>query len=1115
MRRLLAAAAAIGLSALAFAGPNTECPELPPNFAVEPWQPIKLGDLSLKIGLDYVPGDAGVPETEAAGPRWRVSLLAHEVDPTTGEPLPATLRKGLRASFRLTGGAGTELASGPLTPSWTPRGSAYSTEIPASSVGTAGAVDLAVDVNDPADDVAPDHDGGGHEHGGCDWIPEGMQVEAIDDLGRLVREGIESIQSGSAAGNNFRMLLKSSMDPRPADNYSNIWGWNDGSTYLAIIGSSSGTVFVDVTNPEAPVEVGFVAGPNSSWREIKTYKSYAYIVTEGTGTTEGLQIVSLANPLAPQLVNTWTVTMRTSHTLFIDETNGRLYLNGTNVGLRILSLEPNPASPTEIGSWNVRYVHDSYGVGSFMCYSEINDGLQEIYDVSNPQSPVLRGSWFTPGRFTHNCWANPDLSLLVTTDENNPGGGLAVYDISNLSPGTPPPQLAFYKPVANAVVHNAYFEDGDPHRVAMSHYGIGARLIDLRRPTKPVELGAYDTYLPGDTGYNGAWGMYNYDPRGYFYISDIQGGLFVLQHAPTGGALSGIVRDAASAQPIAGAKVVALADGTADVTGADGVYALYAPEGELQLRVTAPGYRSAILAAGAMPLDGRVDLDLSLEPLARVALSGTVRRSDTNAALAGARVSVADTALTTTSAADGSYAFAAVAVGQRTITASAFGYSSGEVKVVLGEGAAATADLSLEPGLFVDDAETNKSWSLGVAGDGATSGVWTRVDPVGTGGGAVQPENDASPAPGVAAFITGQAIAGVTIEATDVDGGPTTLLSPAVNLASAGAARIGYQRWVSNNAGTFSGGRLLAQVSFDNGLNWISLESQSSNANAWTRREFDLGSLGALTAQTRFRFRAEPVSPYNLSVLEAGVDDVEVLRACRKRFNPEGADADADGGVDGCDACRFDPADDADADGICGDLDNAPFAPNAGQADADGDSVGDASDNCAATANPAQRDLDLDGVGDACDGDLDGDGAAQAADPDDDGDGVADLGDNCVDVINATQTDRDGNGTGDACDAADGEVQGVRFAAPTRLTWEPETGATEYHVYRGDLGASSLVRLAACLAAQSRTLYHVDVEQPQPGDGVFYLVVRVAGTVEGSLGRASSGQERSIDVRCP
>ena len=68
------------------------------------------------------------------------------------------------------------------------------------------------------------------------------------------------------------------------------------------------------------------------------------------------------------------------------------------------------------------------------------------------------------------------------------------------------------------------------------------------------------------------------------------------------------------------------------------------------------------------------------------------------------------------------------------------------------------------------------------------------------------------PPPGVTAFITGQAAAGSSAESNDVDGGPTTLLSPNVNLATAGAARVGFRRWVSNNAGSFSGGRLLAQT---------------------------------------------------------------------------------------------------------------------------------------------------------------------------------------------------------------------------------------------------------------------------------------------------------------
>lgn len=105
-------------------------------------------------------------------------------------------------------------------------------------------------------------------------------------------------------------------------------------------------------------------------------------------------------------------------------------------------------------------------------------------------------------------------------------------------------------------------------------------------------------------------------------------------------------------------------------------------------------------------------------------------------------------------------------------------------------------------------------------------------------------------------------------------------------------------------------------------------------------------------------------------------------------------------------------------------------------ADGDGDGVPDSTDNCRSTPNPDQADFDLDGQGDACDGDIDGDGVANAADAcagtaagtlvasdgcaDPDGDGVSThAGDNCAEVANADQADNEGDGIGDVCDADD------------------------------------------------------------------------------------------------
>ena len=57
-----------------------------------------------------------------------------------------------------------------------------------------------------------------------------------------------------------------------------------------------------------------------------------------------------------------------------------------------------------------------------------------------------------------------------------------------------------------------------------------------------------------------------------------------------------------------------------------------------------------------------------------------------------------------------------------------------------------------------------------------------------------------------------------------------------------------------------------------------------------------------------------------------------------------------------------DPANDADADGVCGDVDNCPALANPLQEAGDSDTVGDACDNCPAVANASQADADGDGT---------------------------------------------------------------------------------------------------------------------------------------------------------
>ena len=118
-----------------------------------------------------------------------------------------------------------------------------------------------------------------------------------------------------------------------------------------------------------------------------------------------------------------------------------------------------------------------------------------------------------------------------------------------------------------------------------------------------------------------------------------------------------------------------------------------------------------------------------------------------------------------------------------------------------------------------------------------------------------------------------------------------------------------------------------------------------------------------------------------------------------------------------------DPADDADSDGVCGDVDNCPLVGNPDQTDTDGDGVGDLCDNCAGTANPNQAEADGDGPGDACDN------CPQVANPDQadtDGDGVGQVCDNCPDEPNST-----GIATLFAVDGASGHASSLYVLDPT------------------------------------------------------------------------------------
>ncbi len=307
--------------------------------------------------------------------------------------------------------------------------------------------------------------------------------------------------------------------------YANIWGYvaPNGDEY-ALLGSQTGTVVVDVTNPAAPVERGFIPGNSSTWRELNTYQQYCYVSTESGGA--GIQVIDLTNPNAPVLAGTFgQAQFNNCHTITCDTQTGLIYCNGTNNGTAVFDASVNRTNPPFVGymtpGGQANYFHDFHTRNGFGYASMIYNGVLRIYDLSTFPGVAL-SSTATPNTFTHNAWTNANSTVCATTDERA-GSFVKFWDITNKSA---PIGLSQYTCNPVSIPHNAYIIGNLCH---VSWYTEGYRLLDITNPSSPVEVASYDTWPGTSGGFNGAWGVYPFLPSGNILIMDISTGLYIVR----------------------------------------------------------------------------------------------------------------------------------------------------------------------------------------------------------------------------------------------------------------------------------------------------------------------------------------------------------------------------------------------------------------------------------------------------------------------------------------------------------------------------------------------------------------------------------------------------------
>lgn len=705
-----------------------------------------------------------------------------------------------------------------------------------------------------------------------------------------------------------------------ANSYSACWSYihSDGREY-AVIGTNGGTAIYNVTDPASTYRVGFIAGRPSLWREMKSYRNWIYVVTEGTGVGQGLQIIRMTNPEAPVLAATYTGNFVRSHTVSVDTSRAILICNGTRnasgnaSGMRVLSLA-NPEAPVEIATWpdmappvpDSQYVHDCVPIGNRLFASSIYYGIERVFDFTVPSNPVELTQWTYPGGFTHNSWPDSAGTTLYVTDEVN-GEPLKIFDISTL--GAPVLRNAITSN-PSAIVHNAHVRG---HELFLSNYTEGIRALDITDPWHPAEFASADSYFGLSGGYFGVWEVCPFFPSGTVIASDMQSGLYVYRPIRDYGLVRVRVRDQDGA-PLPGADVYVTTQGDSLKSPADGIVQFAPNPGTHTILAKKFGYTSAS-ASRTVVTGARDTITLTLTARPRVTFGGTLRSAVGGAPLLDGEVELEATPLHAHSNGAGAYTLADVPADTYRIGVHRPGYVPLDYEREIGP-AFPGEDYTLAPAALWDSLETNTGWTVGATGDDATSGQWVRVEPLGTGDpqpvpallapgvgsaedgrisrrgagplhegheedgatpGDVQPEFDRTPGAGSLCWVTGQGADPGSIGQADVDGGHTSLTTPAYDVAAMTDPVIGFWRWFYTSDPFGVDDYLRVLISSNGGATWVEARRLTGLHNHWEEDAIRVNDFVTPTSNVRLRFEAADLGTG--TVVEAAIDDLTLYEA--------------------------------------------------------------------------------------------------------------------------------------------------------------------------------------------------------------------------------------------
>jgi carboxypeptidase T len=185
----------------------------------------------------------------------------------------------------------------------------------------------------------------------------------------------------------------------------------------------------------------------------------------------------------------------------------------------------------------------------------------------------------------------------------------------------------------------------------------------------------------------------------------------------------------------------------------------------------------------------------------------------------------------------------------------------------------ATSATVLDVQLTVDTFETDKGWTRNPnATDTATGGAWERGDPQSTSSSGLKQLG--TTVSGVNDLVTGR-LSGSSSGSYDLDGGRTSIRSPAIALPQSGALTMTFSYYLAHGSNSSSADYLrVSVVGATQATVFQELGAANNDDGVWATARVDMSAFAGQT----IRILVEATDAAGDSLVEAAIDDVKIVR---------------------------------------------------------------------------------------------------------------------------------------------------------------------------------------------------------------------------------------------